>query len=284
VFGFRKKVEPQRLPTNPGQGSGGVVSLRNSQKSWVEQFNLVSILSSVLVHEGHQPRAEKSWLVHKRSEYVLLPQIVDLQPLDKGGVKTTTTIQSMHPALISEGIFEYQHSTGDTVEESVRAGFTDWVNTDFAALLDALEAKPKICNSLMMELPGKQGNRAYSRRAVLGPPTHVTQHPLPNAQKPANERDWKLGDISAAHEFCPCCLLTNSFKAFRELCETNRFYGLRLFAMRDENGVPEADCRVNGDDWDRGAQALRAYAASWPPAGFEVRKQYIVLQSVSATT
>src|SRR5206468_4947721 len=67
------------------------------------------------------------------------------------------------------------------------------------------------------------------------------------------------GDAGDAHPFCPCCLLTRSLEAFRELIEDDGFYGLRLYAMRDEQGIPQADCRVNGDDWEKGAQALRDY-------------------------
>jgi hypothetical protein len=51
--------------------------------------------------------------------------------------------------------------------------------------------------------------------------------------------------------------------------------------MRDADGVPAADCRVNGRDFEPGAVALRAYAATWPAAGYEFRKQYVVLQSIA---
>jgi hypothetical protein len=76
-------------------------------------------------------------------------------------------------------------------------------------------------------------------------------------------------------------LLTNSFETFRDLIESSGFYGLRLLAMRDERGNPQADCRVNGTDWDKGAEALRTYVATWPAAGFEMRKQYVVLQTIN---
>jgi hypothetical protein len=38
---------------------------------------------------------------------------------------------------------------------------------------------------------------------------------------------------------------------------------------------------VNGEDWEKGAQALREYAKTWPPAGYEFRKQYVVLQTLA---
>ena len=57
-----------------------------------------------------------------------------------------------------------------------------------------------------------------------------------------------------AHPFCPCCLLTNTAAAFRLLSEGDGFHGLRLFAAQDQNGRPQVDCRVNGEDWEQGAK------------------------------
>lgn len=34
---------------------------------------------------------------------------------------------------------------------------------------------------------------------------------------------------------------------------------------------------VNGHDFEPGAAALREYVKTWPGAGFEFRKQYVVL-------
>jgi hypothetical protein len=58
--------------------------------------------------------------------------------------------------------------------------------------------------------------------------------------------------------------------------------GVRLFAARNEDGSPEADCRVNGEGWEEGKRALMEYARSWPDRGMEFRKQYIFLQDAPA--
>lgn len=52
---------------------------------------------------------------------------------------------------------------------------------------------------------------------------------------------------------------------------------------RDADGTPQADCRVNGENWEPGAQALREYARTWPEAGFEFRNQSVIWQTVSET-
>ncbi len=49
--------------------------------------------------------------------------------------------------------------------------------------------------------------------------------------------------------------------------------------MRDESGAPGADCRINGEDYEPGMEALRAYVATWPGAGVEYRKQYVFLHT-----
>ena len=84
----------------------------------------------------------------------------------------------------------------------------------------------------------------------------------------------------AEHPFCPCCFLTNTFDAFKALMESDRFYGIRLFAARGEDGSPQADCRVNGQDWEDGKRALLGYVETWPQAGLEFRKQYVVMQTL----
>ena len=77
--------------------------------------------------------------------------------------------------------------------------------------------------------------------------------------------------------------LTETLRQFgspRMLIKSDHFYGLRLFACRDENDDAMADCRVNGEDWEEGKEALCAYVNTWPQAGVEFRKQYVVVQSV----
>ena len=279
--GFDKTGIPNRLPSNPGKGCAGSVAFQRAEKSWTESFNLLDLLASTLTKKGHSVQSKESWLVHENSGFILIPQIVELQPLDEGGVRTTSTIQTNQDALMPNGVFEYQHSTGDHVEDSFRKGFEQWVETDFVALLEALKPKPEICTSLEYKFPPKTGMPAQCRRVILGPVTHIIQNPKARAEQQVPEAPGRTQeDHCEDHEFCPCCLLTNSFEAFRELIEDRGVYCIRLFAMRDANGDPQADCRVNGNDWDKGTEALLRYVSTWPEAGFEMRKQYVVMQTM----
>jgi hypothetical protein len=132
-----------------------------------------------------------------------------------------------------------------------------------------------------MSFPEKDGRPAYTRRVILGPIAHLVQNPTVHADKstPGSGEDVE-GDGDDEHDFCPCCLLTRSFEAFTPLIEDSGVYGLLLFAARDADGASQADCRVNGDDWEKGAQALRQYVTTWPDAGYEFRKQYVVLHTL----
>jgi Family of unknown function (DUF6348) len=278
MFGFRKKVAPTRCPTNPGIGVGGRVAFVRGEKKWTQDFDVIDIAASVLKEHGELIKREKTWLVHKASQFTLMPQLVSFKPLDSGGVQTATTIQVNHPVLVPDGLFEYQHSTGNTMADSICKGIKQWVQVDFAPLLDALQAKPASCTAMEMSFPAKDGKPARIRRAVLGPVMHFMQKP------PAGQTDGGKESNPDEHPFCPCCMLTNSFSAFKELMEGDQFCGLRLFAARGEDGAPQADCRLNGDDWEPGAQALREYVKTWTPAGYEFRKQYVVLQNFDKNT
>jgi Family of unknown function (DUF6348) len=101
---------------------------------------------------------------------------------------------------------------------------------------------------------------------VLGPTVHM-------ATKDATH-------TSGPHDFCPCCLLTSSFGAFTQQLEADRFFGIRLFATRDQDGVIQADCRIDGVDWPSGAEALSKYVATWPDRRLEYRKQFVAFRTL----
>jgi hypothetical protein len=237
---------------------------------WVEPFNLVEIAEAVFQEQQYAVTNEKTWLLHPESGFVIQPQLAEIHLLEDGGVRTVTTVQINHPTLVPGGVFEYQHSTGDTIAQSISRGIDQWIRTDFVPLREAVGPTPGSCTALVMEFPAREGKPARTRRAILGPVAHFMQQPPTSTE----------GDESEEHPFCPCCLLTRSFEAFREYIEGDGFYCLRLFALRDAEGLPGSDCRVNGRDWEKGAQALREYAMTWPAAGYEFRKQYVVLHTV----
>jgi hypothetical protein len=261
---------PPLLKANPGIRATAQATLSKEGRQWTEEVDLVALAATTLAGYDHRVERASGWLHHAESGFVIIPRIVAVKPLTEGGVRTVTTIQVNHPSLAPDGVFEYQHATGDRLDESISSGFSQWAELDFVPLLDALEPVAKTCPIMELTFPESDGRPARKRRAVLGPVVRMAQQPAP----PTTD------DQDDGHCFCPCCLLTQSFDAFHPLIEADRLCCLRLFAYRDEDGTPGADCRVNGVDFEAGAQALRAYAEGWPPMGIEYRKQLVILQSV----
>jgi hypothetical protein len=185
------------------------VAFSTGGRSWTEEADLVSLAGEAFKRHGYSVEKEGTWLLQTVSGFMILPQLVGIHPLDKGGVQTLTTMRTNHPTLAPAGVFEYQHSTGNSIADSISKGFDQWLQTDFVPLLDALRPKPESCTTLEMAFPAREGKPARARRAVLGPVAHFMQDPPGEAGQSASEK----------HQFCPCCLLTNSFEAFREYIE-----------------------------------------------------------------
>lgn len=263
-------MEPTTNPANPGQGNRLTAAFADGEKTWTEEADLVDLAAEILEQHGHDTEHHGSWLRHADTGLVIQPLLVSYQPVHKQGVRTTTTVEVSHPQAFPAGLFEYQHSAGRDLNESIRKGFDQWARLDLVTLLDALKPKPETC--LVLEMRFGSDDDALARRAVLGPVAHYAVNPPP--AEPGDE---------AHPPFCGCCLLTNCFEPFQGLMRADAFYGVRLFAALDENGQPQADCRVNGEDFEAGAEALRRYATTWPPAGYEFRKQYVVLQTAAPT-
>jgi hypothetical protein len=261
---FSKKQAPPLCPGNPGVGTTAKVAFTRGHRHWSEAIDLVRSATRALQARGHAVSVEKEHLVHADSGFTIVPQLANLTILEGGGFQSVTTMQVNHPTLLPAGAFEYQHSTGDTVEQSIAAGLASWVQQDFVVLLDALQPKPTACTMMVMDFPAKDGKPGRRRRAVLGPVSYARKN------EPAAPEE---------HPFCPCCLLTNTFKSYQTLIEGDGFRCLRLLAMRGKDGTIGADCRIDGLDFEVGMEALRAYARTWPGTGFELRKQLVVLHS-----
>jgi len=267
---------PSISETNPGVVVEGKVELESEGRRWTEEFGVVRSAAGVLEELGHSVTSFETWLQHGDSGLVLLPRLVDAQPFEGGGVRTVTTVQSNHPELIPKGVFEYQHSTGDDLSDSIRKGFEQWAQIDLLVLLDAFRREPETCTVLEWSFPTEDGDPERIRRVLLGPVAHfVLESP--------SEEDAD-GETQEEHPFCLCCLFTNTMDSFESFLESDDFCAIRFYAARDQNGDPMADCRVNGEDWEEGARALRGYVETWPQRGVEFRKQYVAVQTVKERT
>jgi len=261
-----KVVLPPLSPANPGAGTWFRVGFCDAQRSWEEEADSLDILVAVLKARGIKFRKGKTHL-ELDSGLIVRPQFVRLQPRDDGHVLTITTVEINHPQWVPDGAFEYQHSIAPTMSEAMHKGFVGWVDVDLPVLEDALRDEPQSCTGMVADTANSAASVPRRRQIIFGPPVHCVTR--------------EAREAGQAHDFCPCCLFTNCFEAFREQVYGDRFYGIRLFASRDADGVIQADCRVNGVDWSPGADALRRYVTTWPERGFEYRKQYVAIRDRS---
>lgn len=269
----KRRTRPAALAANKGRrgpiriGSGG----KSRRAKAAETVRLAEILAEVIRSYGIAAEVtDPDWVDLPDSGYQLLPLTCMVDPLPDGRIQTVTTIQAHHPEVVPDGIFEYQHSSGRDAYESLHEGFIPWANVDLVTLLEAAAPVPKICSQMILPLPARDGRPARARRALLGPVAHYQSAPL--ADRPLSATD------DPDHIFCPCCFLTHSGDAFAPLLEGEGVFGIRFFGLRNREGYPLADCRVNGADYEPGAVPLRAYASLWPECGYEIRKQYVLIQ------
>ncbi len=257
---FRKGYEPVMPKGHEGFGTQGRTTFQNDERTWEESFDLIRLLLSALKKHNIEATHRNGWLLLSDGLY-LHPEVLAVVPLEAGGVRTATTVAVAHETLAPQGLFEYQHAAGEDTHAAFLAGFEGWIDLDLPVLLDAVRNTQKDCTAMDMELPEPASRK---RRALLGPVAHTAR------------RD---SAIKEEHPFCPCCLLTHSFEAFKEQLHGEGFFGLRLLVARDTDGNVTADCRVNGLDWEPGKEHLLEYGKTWPDRGFEMRKQYVVIYS-----
>lgn len=231
-----------------------------------EFIDLIKILSEELKALGRPHSVIDHVIIDRETRLEFAPQIVSFRPAVDLSMHMSTIIDIRHVGAFPEAIYEYQHSHGPTGVEAVRKGFRQWFEIDLPALLDALRDEPLDCMAL--SIPKADGQK---RRAVLGP-VHLRLGIREDGSSAADEPE-------AEHDrFCPCCFLIQSKDAFQPVIEDPRPQAIRMFAVRHDDGSFEADCRVNGEDFEPGKQALLQFAQSWLGTGLETRKQYVILQ------
>jgi hypothetical protein len=189
----------------------------------------------------------------------------------EGGMRTSSRTICRHPEYFPDAICEFQHASGVTEEESLLRGCRTWIQTDLTTLKDAIEDVVEACLVAEMTFPFEDREGEFKRKIFMGPYIHSVANPEVEAE--ACE--------SQCHDFCPCCLFTQSYEAFTPQLQSQQFFGLRLYTARYEDGTVVADCRVNGEDYPLGVEYLLRYAESWPQRGAETRKQYVAIRTLA---
>ena len=267
MFGWRRRTtyKPTVSGQNPGRGSELKIGFSSSEKTWSEEVDLLEVLSDIAKTSGVKFRIKDKWL-KLANGFWLYPQIVSVEPQEPSGVQSATTIQVCHETKLPMGLFEYQHAVGADTRDAIGHGFRNWWEFDYPVFEDSISSTPNTCTYLDFE---KHKTEHGTRRVVLGPPAHYAGKELESEEK---------------HPFCPCCFITNCFDAFQPYFDNEGTFGVRLYALRDQNGEIDADCRVNGEDWAQGKAALISYGKTWPDRGYEFRKQFCLFDTKNSSS
>jgi len=225
------------------------------------ELDLIDVLLRALRSQGYEGEWVEDRIVLASGTNLDCDFIESAQMAD-GRVRSSSRTVAWNDKYFPEGLLEYQHSSGASLEEALEQGFESWIRLDLALLEWIATDQVEENAGTRMEIPVNE--RSLTREVVFGPTARLAQNPPADAEE---------------HAFCPCCLFTNSAEALMEAISVDRFLGIRLFAMRNPDGGVQADCRINGEDAPQALPALRDYVASWPDCGFEFRKQYVVVRT-----
>lgn len=255
---------------NPGQGNILNISYVNQAgHSITEEFDLLEVLNEVLAEQEVKTSMQEGW-IQLEDGLRLFPQFTNVECDER--YRTSTTIETSSHLFL--GLFEYQHNISEeSLDDALREGFRTWCRMDLPVLRDALRDEPQDCPAMNMAFPTNSTHTEETpsrRRVLFGPVSHYATNPQALEKNTEEE-----------HAFCPCCLFTNTVDAFRDLLQDEEVHMIRLYAARDGEGNPMADCRINGEDYALGHAALLKYVDTWSDQGLEFRKQLVMLQPLN---
>ncbi|RZT10736.1 hypothetical protein SAMN05216319_0800 [Duganella sp. CF402] len=227
------------------------------------------IFTQALQAEGYAWRLENGEISLSQG-FIASVEYLESQPIGENAIRTSSKIVCKHAVHFPEGIFEFQHASGASEQESLLNGFRSWAQTDLATLIDAVSDTSETCLVMEMSWPAIDAQAELKRKIFMGPYIHSAAESIVNVD----------GCEGECHDFCPCCLFTKSLDAFTEQLNSREFVGVRLYASRYADGTVVADCRINGDEYPLGVEHLKKYAETWPHRGLEFRKQYVAIRTI----
>jgi len=163
----------------------------------------------------------------------------------------------------SKSIYEFTYGWGETKGKSIIMGFERWLESDFPVIHDWL-ANHKIddyCEEIKIRSIVLETKEMLYFGGILGPLSH-----------------YKSGETFFDKE--------NQTELYRELnnalttdfLDKKGIYPIKCFVVSDENKNIQIDCRVNGENWERGHQTLYNYCEKkWNVDTHTFWKQYFLI-------
>ena len=144
-----------------------------ADRSWTDRAELVSLLAGVL--RRARPR------VDGKTRRGIAAQRYRTRPAGGPGRRMPDERRpddldnsNLTSSLVPEGLFEYQHAMGDTLDEAFRKGFKGFAEGDLPVFLDALETKPLNAPSFSIIVRAGVVQAERIRRVVVSALRHGT--------------------------------------------------------------------------------------------------------------
>jgi hypothetical protein len=145
---------PHAAPVGAGRGWSSAAAATQRVVIMLSEHDVIQLAALVLEQRSHVVTRRETSLDHCDTKFSFRPRLMELHELKNGGFRSVTTITTTHPKLAPNGIFEFQHATGDSVIEAVCRGFDDWTQTDFTVLQSGYELRKQYV--VLQDFPKRQ--------------------------------------------------------------------------------------------------------------------------------
>lgn len=180
----------------------------------------------------------------------------------KGNIHARLIIKTRHEGLFPDGIFEFAYGGGTDMESAIIDAAYRWIQSDFNTIHDLL------CTAKEHNHDGNKADvvsmtpqgEVLGWEIVFGPLISTTIEGV-KQKISQDEIFWRLFDVIT-----------------EDLLGEKGIYPIKFFAIQNEKNEIDADCRLNGQDWQKGREALLEYIREWNLKDiFHWRKQYVIV-------
>lgn len=181
-------------------------------------------------------------------------------------VKAARLSITLDHRLFPGPIFEFVYGWGSSTKVATINAFERWIDSDFPVIHDFL-ADHKLENGHTSEVKiasnsGETGEQ-ISWKGIIGPLLIFKGGEVVYDQENRNEIIKPLFEA-----------ITGDFLGRRGM------YPIRCFMSKNSDQQIEVDCRVNGEEWKRGYDALVECCQRWEVQDYLFWKQYLLIYSL----
>ncbi len=211
------------------------------------KLNINKCISKAFQHYGYSMENSDKEIEFHPLNIRITGELDFVDDSNSENVHSRLIIKTRHEEIFPNGIFEYAYGWGKDIEEaSVNAAYR-WIESDFNTFHDLLcESESHDHEKNKMELVSMSTeDEILGWEVVFG---NVIYPESETRKLEINQNEIFLSMFD---------LITGT------LLNEKGAYGIKYFAMQDEKGNVELDCRLNCHNWEDGKMELEKYVSNW---------------------